>query len=293
MNTIHINCPAKINLTLEILGKRPDGYHELRTVFQAVSLYDELRVSLAERDTFTVHGLPGVPADASNLCLRALELYRRHSGYTAPVAIELHKRIPLQAGLGGGSSDAAGTLLALSRLHGEPVQAPPLADLAADLGSDVAFFLTGGAMTGSGRGEVLEPLAPLREGALVLAKPDAAVSTAEAYGLIHAGLYTDGSYSVKCAACLSQGCALPELASKLYNVFAGPVERLRPQIESVRHRLHELNAQATLLCGSGAAAFGLFADLSRAREAAASLQAEGTWAVAVEPLPDGLQVVEQ
>ncbi|MCE5239587.1 4-(cytidine 5'-diphospho)-2-C-methyl-D-erythritol kinase [bacterium] len=311
MNAIHVRCPAKINLTLEILGKRPDGYHELRTVFQALSLYDELTVAPAEQDAFTVTGLPGAPTDDSNLCLKALRLSRSRFDTTVPVAVTLHKCIPMQAGLGGGSSDAAGMLAALERLYprsagGQPARAGEaacptgregsahgVAELAAQLGSDVAFFLHGGAMLGSGRGELLEPLPPLRAGALVLALPPVAMGTAEAYGLIRPDDYTDGNRTTRLVALLRAGSALPEVAAGMYNVFAAPVERHRPEIAALRQRLQALPAQAVLLCGSGAAVGAVLESAEQAEQAAAQLRADGLWAVSVRPVPHGLQVTEQ
>ena len=290
MKAIHVRCPAKVNLTLEIIGKRPDGYHELRTIFQAVSLYDELIVAPAARDSLTVTGLTGAPADDSNLCLKALRLFRSQLDLTVPVAITLDKHIPLQAGLGGGSSDAAGMLVALARLRGG---APPLDGLAAQLGSDVAFFLHGGAMLGSGRGEILAPLPPLAEGALVLALPPVAMSTAEAYGLLGPGDYSDGGHTRRLASCLRAGCALPEVAAEMYNGFTGPVERHRPEIAGLFQRLLELHAQAVLLCGSGAAVYGLLDTRARADDVATRLRADGLWAAAVSPERDALQVTEQ
>jgi len=311
MNAVHVRCPAKINLTLEILGRRSDGYHELRTVFQALSLYDELTVAPAEQDALTVTGLPGAPADDSNLCLQALRLFRSRSDTAGPVAVMLHKCIPMQAGLGGGSSDAAGMLVALERLYprsrgGRPAPAGEaahptgpegnvhdVARLAAQLGSDVAFFLHGGAMLGSGRGELLEPVPSLCEGALVLALPPVTMGTTEAYGLIGPEDYTDGSRTTRLVASLRAGSALPEVAAGMYNVFAAPVERHRPEIAALRQRLQALPAQAVLLCGSGAAVGAVFASAEGADEAAARLRADGLWAVSVRPVPHGLQVTEQ
>jgi 4-diphosphocytidyl-2-C-methyl-D-erythritol kinase len=312
MNGVRVLCPAKINLTLEILGKRPDGYHELRTLFQAVGLYDELTIRPAEEDSLTVTGLPGAPTDERNLCVQAARLWREEAIRTAPVAIELHKRIPLQAGLGGGSSDAAGVLAGMEALAGggghgtgRPTR---LRAMAARLGSDVAFFLRGGAMIGSGRGEVLEAAQGLGQGAFVLAKPEVAVSTAEAYGLIGPGEYTDGSYTAALAACLAGetpaprglagGCGLPEVAAKMYNAFAQPVSAHWPAVAAVQTRLQSLQAQGVLLCGSGSAVFGLFSDMGPAEAAAEALRGEGLWAVAVRPVScdtcvsHGVQVTE-
>jgi len=309
MNTASVRCPAKVNLTLEILGKRPDGYHELRTIFQAVSLYDELTIRPAERYSLAVTGLPGVPTDESNLCLQALRLVRAECGIETPVAVELHKRIPVQAGLGGGSSDAAGMLAALRHMmtvggasspdqscgtvEGRDRNVPPTDVLAARLGSDVAFFLHGGAMIGSGRGEVLEPVSPLAEGALVLAKPEVAVSTAAAYGLIGPADYTDGRHTEALAGRLQSGCSLPEVAARMYNVFGRPVQERWPAIAAVHARLRALQAQGVLLCGSGAAVLGLFSNIRQAEDAAQALAEEGLWAVVVAPVSHGVQVTEQ
>jgi len=139
---------------------------------------------------------------------------------------------------------------------------------------------------------VLEALPPLADGVFVLALPPVRMSTAEAYGLIAPEMYTDGEHTARMAACLRAGCALPEVAAGMYNVFAAPVERHRPEIAALRQRLQELNAQAVLLCGSGAAVCGLFAALALAQEVAARLEAEGFWAAAAEPVPHGVQVTE-
>ena len=288
MNSVHVRCPAKVNLTLEVLGRRPDGYHELRTVFQAIDLCDELTVSLADEDAFEVTGDIAAPADGSNLCLKALERFRERLGIAPPVAMTLHKRIPMQAGLGGGSSDAAGTLLALEALSG--ARATGLAgQLAPELGSDVAFFLHGGAMVGAVRGEDLTPVAPLVDGAFLVAKPAVAVSTAEAYGMLAPADFTDGHHTAQMAQCLREGCALPEVASRMYNAFARPVETRWPVIRATRDRLQRAEPQATLLCGSGAAIFGLFENGEQAQRAA-DLN-DDLWTAVARPLPAGVQWV--
>ncbi|MBU0611043.1 MAG: hypothetical protein KKI08_24395 [Armatimonadetes bacterium] len=170
---------------------------------------------------------------------------------------------------------------------------PQLGEVAARLGSDVAFFLHGGAMLGAGRGEELTPLPALTEGEFVLALPPVAMSTAEAYSLIRPEDYTDGSHTERLARQLRAGCALPEVAAGMYNVFAAPVERYRPEIAGLRQRLLELDAQAVLLCGSGAAVLGVWEEASAAADAVRALEAAGLWAVAVRPIADGLQVTEQ
>ncbi len=309
MRLLVIRCPAKINLTLEILGRRPDGYHELRTIFQAVRLYDELQLWLAERDSFCVRGGPEVPADETNLCWRALQRFREHFGLSRPVGMRLHKNIPSQAGLGGGSSDAAGVLVGLTELFSQslsPQEIPPrlqaarhnpavLHELAAQLGSDVPFFLYGGAMLGQGRGEILSPCPPLQQGVFVLVKPPVSVSTKEAYQLLPPSSFTGGEYTERMLTLLraKPESPLPEIARNMYNTFTTPVEQRWPQIAEVRRRLQKRNAQAAMLCGSGAAVLGLYEEEALAEVVAAELAQEGFWAVAAAPLADGLQVAWQ
>lgn len=309
MRRLVIRCPAKINLTLEILGRRPDGYHELRTIFHAVSLYDEVQLWLAERDSFCVSGWPDVPADETNLCWRALQLFRKHWGLNRPVGMKLHKNIPSQAGLGGGSSDAAGVLVGLTELFSQcvsPQEIPPqlqaarshpavLHELAAQLGSDVPFFLYGGAMLGQGRGEILSPCPPLQQGAFVLVKPSVSVCTKEAYQLLSPALFTGGEYTARMFTILHAAPESPllEVARSVYNIFTMPVEQRWPEIAQVRRRLQQRNAQAAVLCGSGAAVLGLYEEEAQAKAVAQELAQEGFWAVAAAPRADGLQVAWQ
>jgi len=301
MNSVRVSCPAKINLTLEIMDRRADGYHELRTIFQSVSLSDELVI---ERGTASRHPavtMIGSPAPVGmDLCDRAARAYFSATGWRHDVTIRLHKHIPVGAGLGGGSTDAAGTLLGLAALHGQP-DLPALHDLAAAIGSDVPFFIKGGTALGTGRGECLEPLPPLTEGWLVIAKPALSVSTREAYGLLGPEDYSDGSHTARCAELLRRGglhsgrdshlgCALRELAPDLYNGFARAVEERWPDTRALRERLLLRGARTALLSGSGAAVFGVFDDEPAAASASATLNAEGTWAVAVQPTICGVTV---
>lgn len=172
--------PAKINLTLEILGKRADGFHELATWMLPVGLYDLLEIEPAGRTSF-VSNEPALKEDPSNLVIRAAELFNREASVDTPYAIRLQKRIPMGAGLGGGSSNAAATLRMLNDLHGAQFGEEQLEKLAAALGSDVAFFVRGRSAWGTGRGERLEPRPFGHDLWICLFKPGFAVSTAGAY----------------------------------------------------------------------------------------------------------------
>lgn len=167
--------PAKINLFLRVLGKRPDGYHELASLFQAVSVGDELTLTPAKSDQFTCT-TASVPCDRSNLVLRALELFRQKTGFTLPLHLHLEKRLPLEAGLGGGSSNAATLLWGLKSLSGLPLSEEELASWGAELGADVPFFFSRGTTYCRGIGEILRPL-PFRAQQFLLAKPHGGLST--------------------------------------------------------------------------------------------------------------------
>ncbi len=178
---------AKINLDLRVLGMRPDGFHELRTVFQSVSLHDTVACIPREGPFAIECSAAGVPLDRSNLIWRAAEaLWRalRRSGPICDVGVRLEKRIPLQAGLGGGSADAAAALVGLARTWNVPLRPAQLTDVAATLGADVPFFLAGGTALGLGRGDEVYPLADLPRHWIVVLVPGFGVSTSEAYRLV-------------------------------------------------------------------------------------------------------------
>jgi 4-diphosphocytidyl-2-C-methyl-D-erythritol kinase len=177
--TVHV--PAKVNLRLGVGPRRPDGYHELVTVFHAVALYDEVTAAPADGLSLTIAGADDLPADRSNLAWRAAELLARTAGIAPHVHLELAKAIPVAGGLAGGSADAAATLLACARLWSVDADLPALA---AELGSDVAFALLGGTAVGTGRGERLEPVADHAPLHWVLATASYGISTAQAYATI-------------------------------------------------------------------------------------------------------------
>ena len=182
---VSVRAYAKINLDLRVLGTRLDGFHELRTVFQSISLHDTVACIPREGPFAIECSAAGVPLDRSNLIWRAAEaLWRalRRSGPIYGVGVRLDKRIPLQAGLGGGSADAAAALIGLARTWGVPLRPAQLTDVAATLGADVPFFLAGGTALGLGRGDDVYPLADLPRHWIVLLVPGFGVSTSEAYG---------------------------------------------------------------------------------------------------------------
>jgi len=274
---------AKVNLTLEVLGKRPDGYHELRSLVQCISLADELTLRPTDGGiTIRVSG-QWAPEGPENLCYQAAELFIRGVGSPAGVDISLVKHIPAGRGLGGGSSDAATTLLGLAALAEHRPADAALHEMAAELGSDVSLFLGAGTAVISGRGETVQPVAAQWRGhALVVAWPDMAVSTTEAYRLLEGGDFTDGQITAAAQQALSAG----QLASDrhLFNCFERAVYSHWPEVARLQERLTAAAGHPARLCGSGSALFAICADLAHAEGAAQRMHETGSTAVAVEPV---------
>ena len=268
MTSFAVRAHAKINLDLRIVGRRADGYHDLRTTFQSLALHDRL-VFRRKRGAFAIESAdPDMPGDATNLVWRAAQALWSASGRGAEVRgveVAIDKRIPSQAGLGGGSSDAAATLVALNELWNSRFDAGDLARLGATLGADVPFFLLGGTALGLGRGEMLYPLPDIPSMGVLLVKPAFGVSTTEAYGW-YGGAAGRSSDDV-------QGLAVPWFPGPLVlaNDLEGPVMRQHPELLTVRRALLRCRAEVALMSGSGSAVFGLFPTVAAARAAAAVL----------------------
>lgn len=253
---------AKINLGLKVLNRRPDGYHELRTVYQTISLADTLEIGFAPaRRTFL--RLSSEPEIPGNLVLRAARMALSAMRTTGEVELRLKKRIPMGAGLGGGSSDAAAVLLALPVLAGRRLDLGTLIRLASELGSDVPLFLLGGTTLGVGRGSEVYPLPDLPGSRGLLVVPEVRVATAEAYAALGRGL-TNAAAGNKINS--FQSCvwgagvgvsedAMPALAG---NDFEAVVFRQHPRLRTVKTRLRRLGAATAVLTGSGSAVYGLF-----------------------------------
>jgi 4-diphosphocytidyl-2-C-methyl-D-erythritol kinase len=250
---------AKVNRSLVVLGKRPDGYHELDTVFQAVGLTDRLTFEKSDGLTLDVDD-PSIPAGPENLVLRAAFALAEATGTRPRAAITLEKRIPSGGGLGGGSADAAVTLLGLSALWKLDLPLDLLARLGGALGSDVPFFLHGGTARGLGRGERIEPLGDLPPQAVVLVMPPFPVSTPAVFRRLEAPAW-DGRGS----GALEAGDA-PDR-----NDLEPAAEALFPALRDVREALERVGAARARLSGSGSTVFGLFPDLAAATEGARRL----------------------
>lgn len=265
-----LQAPAKVNLTLLVSARRGDGYHDVSTVMQTVDLCDTLTLTGEGRGPTLTCTDPAVPADDSNLVLRAARLFFAEAGLPVPdLHFRLEKRIPSQAGLGGGSSNAASALLALRTLYAPALSDEKLECMAARLGSDVPFFIRGGTMHCTGRGERIAPLPPLTAGWFVIVKPPEGFSTPAMYRRLDE-LPPEPARPDGMTAALESG-DIRAVAAALYNSF----ERAVPPDSAVRAiedalRVH--GALAAMLSGSGSAVFGLFDREDTARAAANALR---------------------
>lgn len=259
MKVLSLSTPAKINWTLSILGKRSDGYHEIDSVFQAIALYDELMFRAIPEDGCWILTESGdVPRDEQNLIHRAWRLMReRYGNRIGGVEVQLRKGIPVGAGLGGGSSDAAATLVGLGRLFGVEEKREKLAELAAELGSDVPFFVFGGAARCRGRGEIIERLeSKLPRIPLALVFPGFSSFTAEAYAAVRPEDYENSEASERAARAIESG-NLEQLLGARFNTFDRVLSAKDDRYLEIKKAMSEAGIVGPMLTGSGSTCYGI------------------------------------
>ena len=312
---IKIEAHAKVNFTLEVLGLRPDGYHDLRSVVVPVSLADEVVLEPASEVTLALRSLRSLETLESlktletleslktlrtletleaedNLAVRAARLMQRESGRKDGVAITLEKRIPVGAGLGGGSADAAAVLNGLNDMWGLGIPRPELVKLGAEIGSDVPALVLGGPVLMEGRGERVAPLFTLHSSLstlhsslftfhLVLANPGVFCSTPEIFKAFEAPLRNRPEILYNMRVAVQSGDSVA-VARALQNDLAATATRLHPEIGAARRRLEDAGCLGVSMSGSGATVFGIARDAADASRIARELAAEGLWSVAVE-----------
>lgn len=278
---------AKINLTLDVTAKRPDGYHELLTLMQTVSLCDTLTVTRTDGG-YTLDTGGVLDAGERNLITRAARAYFKETNDSFGVFVTLTKRIPMQAGLGGGSADAAAMLRALNALDGDRFTARELCRIGATVGADVPFCVVGGACTCSGIGDVVEPVSGKLNAYAVIAMRGEGVSTPVAFAALdaHCGDFsacraTASARSDGICRALREG-GIEALVPLLYNRFESVIEPLRPDVAALKGALVSHGALHAQMSGSGPAVFGLFESAKGAQAAAAHLTAQGAQAFACE-----------
>jgi 4-diphosphocytidyl-2-C-methyl-D-erythritol kinase len=266
---------AKINWTLRVLSRREDDYHELFTVFQTVSLHDTISFEKSNKLELTCDD-PNIPTDAHNLMMKAAILLSSQFAVGAGVRMHLRKRIPAPGGLGGGSSNAAVALIGLARFW----ELDPTIDLfsiAEEIGSDVPFFLVGGTAFGTGRGEVIEPVADIEAENMLIVTPSLDVSTADVFGGLNAPALTKRAVENILSVCRKDWRSFDAERSALKNDLEAGVFAAHPEIRRAKETLLELGAANAAMSGSGASVFAVFEKQETRQAAMKALDRESTW----------------
>lgn len=271
---------GKINSFLRVLGKRPDGYHEVVTLLQTVSLSDELTFALRDDDQLVLHcDDPAIPIDETNLITKAAVALRKHLQSSRGAEIKLTKRIPSQGGLGGGSSNAAVTLVALNALWNAELKLDHLWLIGRSLGVDVPFFLLGGRCIGIGTGSTIKAVHDPPKRRLIVITPNAKVATASAYAALNAASLTTSESNSILSSSLADLFSAGSGRWPLRNDFEGVIFEIEPEIERAKVALLDAGARGALLAGSGSSVFGVFDDEVAQCRALDNLKCEAGWRV--------------
>ena len=290
MATLTVKAYAKINLHLDVVSKYENGYHEVRNVMQSVSLCDDVEVALNEEGKNSLWcNIPTVPTDEKNIAWRAANLFFEKCGLSLGADIRINKRIPVAAGMAGGSTDGAAVLKALNELCGNPLSESELLELGGRLGADVPFCIKGGTGYADGIGAQLHDFAKMPPCYLVVACGNEGVSTPWAYSTLDA-LYLDFAEGVyepadigRLESALRSG-DVRKMAQSMYNIFESAIEPHRPEVTKIKASLIESGALGAMMSGSGPSVFGIFEDVERARAAVSSLETMKIQAFVAEPV---------
>ncbi len=270
-SNIVIKSPAKINLGLGIIGKRDDGFHDIETIFQKVSIFDRLIFKPRHSGIFFETNQKNLPSDETNLVVRAAKLLQKETGTKKGAEMFLEKNIPISAGLGGGSSNAASTLMGLNRLWELNLKVNYLIKLAIRLGSDVPFFLSEPTALGTGRGEILTPIENNMKIFLLVIFPNISISASSAYKGLSLGLTSKPKDISILRSLLAKG-NIADLGANLYNDLENVVCKRYPILVEIKKKLIDSGAVGALVSGSGSSVFGLFSHSEAAGKAAAKLE---------------------
>ncbi|NCB52149.1 MAG: 4-(cytidine 5'-diphospho)-2-C-methyl-D-erythritol kinase [Clostridia bacterium] len=274
MKNINEKAYAKLNLSLDVLGKRTDGFHDLRTVMQSVELCDDIYVELTDGEFSAATNKPYIPCDDRNVAVKAARAFFEALGIGGVGAfVRIKKQIPTCAGLGGGSSDAAAVLRALNSLTKAGFSADELRNIAKDVGSDVTFCVAGGTVLGEGRGDMLSPLPPLPDCAVVICMPDFSSSTPELFARIDSRVSRCRPDTEGLSSAISAG-DLTGVARRMYNVFEDVLGRRMDEVNKIKSRLLDTGALGAVMSGTGSAVFGLFEDEKEAGAARDAISKE-------------------
>lgn len=274
---------AKINWSLRVLGKRADNFHEVRTTLQTISLHDRLDFELSgDQEVALSCNIPEIPTDDQNVIVRAAYVLRDRYSISKGARIQLEKNIPIQAGLGGGSSNGAVALLALAHLWRIEASANELIEIAASLGADVPFFLFGGCVLATGTGTTLSPLPDSGVHNLIVIAPNVTVSTRDAYASLRAPALTSDTAEFILSSSQKApvlGDSPPWLHSDFENDFESVIFDIYPEIRRAKELLFAAGATAAMLTGSGSSVFGVFADQKSQQQALEKIQYEAGWRI--------------
>lgn len=274
MITLREKAYAKINLTLDILGKRPDGYHDLKSIMQTVSLHDVVELDIGTGKDWELYceGNPDVPCDHRNLAWKAARLYCDAVGKDpGGLTIRIEKHIPSGAGMAGGSADAAAVLRALNRYFGDCMTPEELADLSAKIGSDIPFCVLGGTVMCEGRGEIMRRIKPCPQCIILGCKPEFSISTPVLFHQIDSVEIYQHPDNDAMEAAIDAG-NVERIAGLIYNVFDPVVSKVRPEIDHIKGICTRFGALAAQMTGSGSVVFALMPDMDSAEKAADQLK---------------------
>lgn len=276
---------AKLNISLDVTSCRDDGYHDMLMVMQTISLSDDITVKLNDSGKLTASSnLPFIPCDDRNLAVKAAMKYLEAIGVTSQgMHIEMHKRIPVGAGMAGGSSDAAAVLRALNRLYDNRLTRVELEELACHVGSDVVFCVAGGTALAKGRGEILTDLQPIPECYFVVCKPEFSISTPELFKKLDSSPMRHHPDTAGILQALEDG-ELREICMRMYNVFEEVDDRRMRTVSDIKSKFLDYGALGAIMTGTGSAVFGIFTNEEQARAACKDLKANYKFCCVSEPV---------
>ena len=285
MNTITEKAYAKLNISLDVSKAREDGYHDMVMVMQTVSLCDELSITLDQTGIVRAEAdLRYIPRDDRNLAVKAAKLYFAKTGREGTGAvIRMRKRIPVGAGMAGGSSDAAAVIRALSRNFGQELKKDEMMALAERTGSDVAFCVLGGTALAEGRGEILTPLRDMPDCTIVICKPDYSISTPELFRAIDREKLRVHPDTAGILEAIQEG-NLAQICRRMYNVFEDVPDRRMKIIGGIKTRLINKGAEGAVMTGTGSAVFGIFTDENTAKKACSAMAKEVPFTCLAKPI---------
>ena len=271
MESLKIKSAAKINITLDVLRRREDGFHDVKMIMQTVSLHDSIVLTAKKSGISVRTNLEFLPCGEENTAYKAAKLFFKRTCLNEGISIAITKRIPVAAGLAGGSGNAAAVLKGLNMMHGNRFTSEELADIAAEIGSDVPYCIYGGTMLAEGRGEILSRLPAMPQTIFLLAKPNISVSTKNVYRALNAAALTEHPDTAGCIKALENG-DINAVAVRMYNVLETVTLKKYKIIGDIKSKIIECGALGSVMSGSGPTVIGMFGCETAARRAERELR---------------------